>query len=299
MARESSGRLSAYIEIARPNQWYKNLLLFVGLVFSQKFGQFDLLFLSIMGFAAFCCLSSSIYVFNDIVDRDNDKAHPRKAKRPIPSGEIRIGQAIAYGLVLLVTGIAISLYVGWQFLVLASCYIAISSAYSFITKNIVIMDAICLAVGFVIRAVAGAIAVSVMVSPWLIICVFLLALFLTFGKRRHELETLGEDVGLHREILKDYSVHMTDDMVSISAATLIMSYSMWTFLATDQLMMFTIPFAVYGLLRYMFLMHMAEGGGEPEQAFKDLPSVANILCWGLTVFLVLYILPKLHLVGGG
>jgi len=299
MAGESSGRIKAYIELMRPVQWYKNVLLFLGVLFSHKLGDFDLLFLAVLGFISFCAIASSVYITNDIVDRNRDKAHPRKAMRPIPSGRVGVGSAAFLGAILAATGISIALYLGWEFFIVALMYVGISSSYSMILKNIAIVDAIGLAAGFVVRAIAGAVVVSVAVSPWLVICVFLLALFLAFSKRRHELALLGEDAKNHRDILKDYSVHMTDDMVTVSASTLIIAYSMWTFLATSQLMMLTIPFAIYGLLRYMFLTHMSKGGGEPEEVFKDLPSVANMLCWGFAIFFVLYLAPRLQLIGGG
>lgn len=299
MRRLSGGPLWAYIELMRPTQWYKNVLLFIGIVFSKNLGETHLLLLSILGFLSFCALSAFVYTINDIIDRDRDKAHPRKANRPIPSGRVTLGGAAALGVILAIAGISVASYIGWQFLLVAFSYIGIAISYSFTLKNIVIIDAICVAAGFVIRAIAGAVAISAAVSPWMIICVFLLAMFLTFGKRRHELSLLGDDAKSHRDILKSYSIHMTDDMITVSAATLIMAYSMWTFLATENLMMFTIPFAIYGLLRYMFFMHMANEGGRPEKVFKDLPSAVNILLWGLTVFFILYLAPKLNLAGGG
>ena len=147
-------------------------------------------------------------------------------------------------------------------------------------------------VGFVLRALAGTVAVSVPISPWLVISVFLLALFLTFGKRRHELAVLGEDAHNHREILKHYTPSMVENMMNISTATLIMAYAMYTFLAANEYMMFTIPFAVYGLLRYTFLVHTANEGGEPELIFKDIPTVVNIVLWMVAVFVILYYAPS-------
>jgi 4-hydroxybenzoate polyprenyltransferase len=299
MAEGSSGRVSAFIEIIRPKQWYKNLLLFVGIVFSRNLGEMDLLLLAVVGFAAFCSLSGSVYVLNDIVDRERDRAHPKKSLRPIPSGRMSLGTAYAYSAALMAVGLIASFAIGWLFLFTALAYLAVAGSYSFYVKNLVILDAIFVAVGFVVRALAGAVAVDVPVSPWLIICVFLLALFLTFGKRRHELATLGEEAQNHREILKHYTVHMIEDMMTVSTATLIMAYSMYTFLATNQYMMLTIPFAVYGLLRYMFFVHVAGEGGEPDRIFTDLPSLVNLCCWVVVAVLILYYAPETGAILGG
>jgi 4-hydroxybenzoate polyprenyltransferase len=292
MAEGTRGKGWAYIELMRPKQWYKNLLLFVGLVFSKELGQLDLVFVAILGFLAFCALSGSVYILNDIIDRERDKLHPSKGQRPIPSGRVSVVSAAVFSIVLLAAGLVGSMYIGWLFLLVALAYLAEGYSYSLYLKNLVIVDAIALAIGFVIRAYAGTVAADVPISPWLVICVFLLALFLTFGKRRHELSLLGDQAENHRVILKHYTLHMVEDMMSISTATLIMAYAMYTFLATNQYMMFTIPFAIYGLLRYTFLVHMADKGGEPEQIFKDIPSVINLVLWVVAVVLILYYAPE-------
>lgn len=299
MAEGSASKLWAYVELMRPKQWYKNLLLFVGLVFSKELGKTHLFFLAVLGFLAFCALSGAVYTVNDIIDRNRDKQHPKKSQRPIPSGRVSLGSAAAFSAVLLVAGLALSFYIHWLFLLVALAYLAEGFSYSVYLKNLVIVDALTLATGFVIRAYAGTVAVDVPISPWLVICVFLLALFLAFGKRRHELSLLGDQAENHREILKHYTLHMVEDMMSVSTATLIMAYAMYTFLATNQYMMFTIPFAIYGLLRYTFLVHMADKGGEPEQIFKDLPSLINLVAWVIAVVLILYYAPSTgSLIGG-
>ena len=298
MAQGTRGIGWAYVELMRPKQWYKNLLLFVGVVFAKELGDPNLLFLAILGFLAFCALSGSVYTLNDIIDRERDRGHPKKRLRPIPSGRVSVGSAAAFSAVLLVAGLAVSLYIDWLFLLVALAYLAEGYSYSLYFKNIVIVDAITLAVGFVIRAYAGTVAVDVPVTPWLVICVFLLALFLAFGKRRHELSLLGDQAENHREILKHYTLHMVEDMMAVSTATLIMAYAMYTFLATTQYMMFTIPFAIFGLLRYTFLVHMADKGGEPEQVFKDLPSLINLILWVIAVVLILYFAPDVRWSGG-
>lgn len=284
--------LADYLELVRPKQWYKNLLLFVGIVFSKELGNVSLLVLAILGFLAFCALSGAVYAVNDIVDRNKDIQHPRKRNRPIPSGRVSVAGASVAAAFLLVVGLSISVYIHLLFLLAALAYLVEGLSYSFYLKNLVIIDALTLSTGFVIRAIAGTIAVDVPVSPWLIICVFLLAMFLTFGKRRHELAVLGEKAENHRATLNQYSLHMVEDMMSVSTATLIMAYAMYTFLATNQYMMLTLPFAIYGLLRYTFLVHSAGEGGEPEQLFKDLPSVVNLGLWFVTIVLILYFAPE-------
>ena len=289
----------AYLQLARPKQWYKNLLLFVAVAFSKNLADTELVLYALFGFLSFCALSAAVYSLNDIVDRQKDLGHPKKSLRPIPSGRVSVGGAAAFGLSLGSLGLLAALLIGWPFLLTALIYLASATSYSFYFKYIVIMDAIVVAIGFVIRALAGAVAVDVPVSPWLVICVFLLAVFLTFGKRRHELALLGPEAENHRGILKHYTVHMVEDMMAVSTSTLIMAYSMYTFLATNQYMMLTIPFAIYGLLRYMFLVHIASEGGEPEMIFKDLPTLINVVCWALAAVAVLYLAPEPGPIFGG
>lgn len=292
-------RLRAYIEIVRPRQWYKNLLLFVGLVFSRNLTDAELVLFSILGFLAFCAISGSVYILNDMVDRNRDEAHPRKSMRPIPSGRISLAQAAIYGVLLAACGMTAAFYIGSLFALSALTYVAVAVSYSLLLKNVIILDAIVVAIGFVVRALAGTLAIDVPVSPWLIICVFLLALFLAFGKRRHELAILGDDAANHREILGHYSIRMVDDMMLVATSTLIMAYSMYTFLATNQYMMLTIPFATFGILRYLFLVHDSGEGGEPEFIFKDIPTVVNMALWLLAAVVILYFAPETSTIIGG
>jgi len=290
----------AYLQIIRPKQWYKNLLLFVGIAFSKNLGNFDLLQSAILGFLAFCALSGSTYILNDIVDRKRDLAHPTKCKRPIPSGRMSLRSAGIYGILLATGAFLAAIVIGPEFIMTLFAYLAVAVSYSFYFKNIIILDGLLIAAGFVVRAIAGAVAVSVPISPWLIISVFLLALVLAFGKRRHELAMLGDEARDHRQVLKEYSLHMVEDMMLISVSTLIMAYSMYTFLAANQWMMLTIPFAIYGLLRYMSLVHTGEeGGGDVDLIFRDLPSVLNLVCWVLIILVILYYAPEIDLGLGG
>ncbi|MDH3366114.1 MAG: decaprenyl-phosphate phosphoribosyltransferase [Thermoplasmata archaeon] len=299
MDTDFRGKLLAYLELARPRQWYKNLLLFVAVAFSKNLSDTELMLYAIFGFLSFCALSAAVYALNDIVDREKDRGHPKKSLRPIPSGRISVGAAMAFGLSLGSIGLVAALLINWPFFLTALMYLAVATSYSFYFKDIVILDAIIVAIGFVIRALAGAVAVAVPVSPWLVICVFLLAVFLAFGKRRHELALLGPEAENHRGILKHYTLHMVEDMMAVSTSTLIMAYSMYTFLATNQYMMLTIPFAIYGLLRYMFLVHIASEGGEPEMIFRDVPTLINVVCWTSVAVAVLYLAPEPGPIFGG
>ena len=175
-----------------------------------------------------------------------------------------------------------------SFFVISICYLLLILLYSLVLKYLIIVDLLVISVGFVIRAVAGCLAVNVFISPWLIICAFLLALFLALGKRRHELILLGEEAKGHREILEEYSTEMLDQMIGITSGALIISYSLYTFLADDSYMMLTIPFAVYGLFRYLFLVHAKNFGGETEMIFKDKGMVMCLVSWAVLVVLILY-----------
>jgi len=284
-------KIRAYIELIRPKQWYKNLLLIVALVFSRNLSNYVLLSRVALGFAIFCLLSGSMYALNDIWDREKDLNHPRKSRRPIPSGRISLRSAEAYAATLFAVGLIGAATLGLQFFLLSLAYLVVTTSYTLALKRLVIIDALGLGAGFVIRAYSGAVAIDVRVSPWLTICVFLLALVLAFGKRRHELALLGEAAGLHRESLDSYSVHLAEDLTLTSAATLIMAYSMYTFLATSEWMMLTIPFVIFGLFRFMFLTHGTKEGGEADILFSDLPSVANIVMWIMMSAIILYFAP--------
>ncbi len=282
----------AFVEILRPKQWYKNLLLFVALVFSYNLGDLSLIESAVFGFLIFCALSSSMYIVNDIIDREKDLSHPKKCRRPIPSGRINVRSARVYAAILFGGGLLGAFLISVQFFLMSLAYVFVATLYTTVLKRYAIVDALGLGAGFVVRAFAGAIIVSVPVSPWLVICVFLLALVLAFGKRRHELVMLGEEAVNHRVSLTRYSVHLTEDLMLTSTATLIMAYSMYTFLAASEWMMITIPLVIFGLFRFVFLMHSAEEGGEVDIIFKDIPSLFNIVIWIALCVIVLYFSPS-------
>ncbi len=282
------------IRACRPKQWTKNSLVFFGLIFALKLTDPHLVLRSLAGFAVFCAASSGVYLFNDLADIDKDRQHPQKRHRPLAAGIITPTQTIALGLVLFVGSIAGGFALGSVFGLLTMLYLAITSAYSARLKHVVLIDLFVLATGFVIRAAAGAIVVGVPISPWLYVCTVLASLFLGLGKRRSELVTLSGDARNHRPILDEYSIPLLDQLIVIVTSATMMAYSLYTFsaenLPADHSMMLTIPFVLYGLFRYMYLMHRRDGGGSPEDALLgDRPLLASTVLWMGTAVAILYL----------
>lgn len=272
----------------RPRQWYKNLVIFIGIVFSLNLLNFTLWVDALAAFAVFCVLSGSIYIINDVFDIEKDKNHPKKCLRPIASGKIKPQNALLFSILLVLLALTYAYLINTLFLIATVSFFLLILVYSLFLKQLIIVDIIIISTGFVIRAIAGCLAIGVLISPWLIICAFLLALFLAIGKRRHELVLLGENAGNHREILNGYSTEMLDQMINITTSALIMSYSLYTFFTGKIFIMLTIPFAFYGLFRYIFLVHKENFGGEPEMLFKDKGMLITITIWVILVIFVIY-----------
>jgi 4-hydroxybenzoate polyprenyltransferase len=273
----------------RPKQWYKNLVIFIGIIFSINLLNLNLWIDVIAAFTIFCILSGSIYVLNDILDLEKDKNHPKKKNRPLASGRLKVAHALTFAIILIFISLTGAYLLNLQFFMVSVAFFILMLVYSFFLKEIIIVDIMVISIGFVLRAMAGALAIGVYVSPWLIICAFLLALFLALGKRRHELVLLKENASNHRKILGEYSTDMLDQMINITTSALIMSYSLYTFFSGNTYIMITIPFAFYGLFRYIFLVHARNMGGEPEMIFKDKGMVISIVLWVIVVVCVLYI----------
>jgi 4-hydroxybenzoate polyprenyltransferase len=279
----------------RPQQWVKNFVVFAGLIFSQNLGDLDLVLQSVAGFALFCLLSSSMYVFNDITDVESDRRHPSKAARPIASGKIGISAAVWIFILLAAIALGLSAWLSPIFALTALGYFVLNLLYSIYLKNVVIIDVMCIAGGFVIRAVAGAVLIGVEISAWLIVCTILLALFLSLGKRRHELLLLDNQATDHRKILSEYSPYFLDQMISVVTASTVVAYAFYTLspevetkLGTPH-MDLTIPFVLYGVFRYLYLIHQKEGGGSPTRMLlTDKPILGNIILWLLAVVLIVY-----------
>ncbi len=280
----------------RPKQWYKNLVIFIGIAFSLNLFNFNLWITVISAFIIFCLLSGSIYLINDVLDIENDRKHPKKCKRPLPSGELKPYQAILSAVLFIIISLIWSYLINVPFLLTAISYFILIMVYSLFLKHFIIVDILIISSGFVLRAIAGALAIDVMVSAWLIICTFLLALFLALGKRRQELALLGEDAGKHRQSLEGYSTNMMDQMIVITTSILIMSYSLYTFFSGNMLLMITIPFAFYGIFRYLLLIHSENMGGEPEMLFKDKGMLSSIILWVIIVVVVLYLKINLSII---
>ena len=274
----------------RPKQWYKNTLLFVAIVFSANILNISMWATVILAFVFFCMLSSGEYLINDVLDRKRDREHPVRCKRPIASEQLRVSHALPVALVLIVLALLGSyLTMNTEFVILSASFVVLGLLYSFILKHIIIADVLVIAVGFVIRAAAGALAIDVFVSPWLIICTFLLALFLSLGKRWSELVVRSDEAKSHRASLSGFTPRMLEQLITTTTGALIVSYLLYTTSVQDPAMLTTIPFAVYGLFRYLYLVHKEGVPAEPEVVFKDKAMLINLGIWILLVVsIILY-----------
>lgn len=279
----------------RPREWSKNLLVFSGVIFSQSLIDPGNLWISLLGFAIFCAASSGVYIFNDLCDLKQDREHPVKRNRPLASGMVNLNLARVAPMALFAVAAIGSLWLNKGFALVIAVYLVTCLSYSLKLKDFVILDVILIASGFVLRAVSGAVLIGVEVSEWLVLCTSMVALLLGFGKRRHELVLLDETAGNHRASLSDYSVEFLNSIMNICAGAAVVMYALYTH-ADDTLarvgshgMLLTIPFVVYGVFRYLFLIHKRQAGGDPVQIlFGDRPTFINLLLWILTAGLVIY-----------
>jgi len=286
--------LAAVIKSARPYHWIKNLVVFAALIFAKEFADPTSIFLAVKGFVAFCLAASGIYYLNDIADLDKDRLHPVKSGRPIASGQIPLRTAWATAVILLLAGILVGMSVGPAFLVYFGLYILLNIAYNLGLKNLVIIDVMIVALGFVLRAVAGAAAIDVPISSWLLVCTILLALFLGFAKRRYELVFLGDDAISHRQSLAHYSPYFLDQMISVVTASTVVAYTFYTLSPEVQqklgshYLVFTVPFVLYGVFRYLYLIHQKDEGGNPTKLLvTDAPLLTCVGLWIIVVLITL------------
>jgi 4-hydroxybenzoate polyprenyltransferase len=302
------GVLIAAIKALRPHQWSKNVLLFAALIFSRNFQDAQLWLETITGFAAFCMLSSTGYLFNDVRDKAADAHHPTKRHRPIASGRLPIRVAYAEMALVFVLGLALSFWVSGQhtmgegvvartpwFLVVALLYFANTISYSLFFKSIVIVDVMMIAAGFLWRAAAGAVAIGVTISPWLLLCTAFLALFLGFNKRRGEQALLVQvDVGKVRKSLQEYTPELIMEFQAITTSGTVISYALYTVLGSDTpWLLLTLPFVLYGLFRYMYLVRArGEGAAPDETLFKDKPILITCILYAITAVAVLFLVPR-------
>jgi 4-hydroxybenzoate polyprenyltransferase len=295
-------QLRYLIRAMRPRQWTKNGIVFLAFIFSvgQQYHLGDpstwvpKLLESLVAFACFAMVSSADYLVNDIRDIDSDRAHPRKRLRPIPAGLLPIRTAWIAAVVLAVAGNAAAFTLNWQMGLVILAYTTLMVAYSYVLKHVVLIDLMVIAAGFVLRAMTGALAIDVPISPWLYVVTALGALFLGINKRRAELELLQDGAGNHRRILDEYSTELLDQMGSTVTAAVLMAYGLYTFTAEglpkNHTMMLTIPFVLYGIFRYLYLVHTKKEGGSPEEVLlRDLPIMLTLIGWVATAGIVLLV----------
>jgi 4-hydroxybenzoate polyprenyltransferase len=292
------GTLRALAVSLRPHQWVKNALVFGGLIFSQSLFQLDKVVLSVEAFALFCLASSGVYLLNDLRDVEEDRKHSVKRLRPLAAGTISPTLVTAVMAVLLIVPAAAGFAVSVRFGQVLACYALLNIAYTFALKRLVLLDVMCVAVCFVLRAAGGCMAIDVHPSPWLIVCTLLLALVVGFGKRRHELLLLQGDAGSHRRSLEEYSPPLLDLLMGISAAAAIVCFALYTMAEEtvarfgSRKLLLTTPFVTYGIFRYLYLVHRRRQGGDPAVLFvTDVPTLVNAVLWVLTVCLILYVYP--------
>jgi 4-hydroxybenzoate polyprenyltransferase len=292
--------IAAFVLSLRPRQWVKNLFVFAGLIFGQKLFT-PAAWIALGAFGIFCALSGAVYLVNDVADRARDRLHPEKRRRPIASGRLAPGVALSGALVLIVVALASSLAIGPPLALTGLTYVLLLLAYSAWLKHVVIVDVLVVAAGFTLRAVAGAVAIDVEISGWLLICTILSALFLALGKRRHESLTLDRDAPSHRPILEEYSPALLDQMIAVVTASTVTAYGLYTMSPETvakfhtHLLPVTLPFVLYGVFRYLYLLYHRQLGGNPSEVFlSDRPLLVNGALWIAAVLAILYGTPLLQ-----
>ena len=286
---------ASLIVSVRPGEWTKNLFVFAGLLFGQRLTDPVAVGRSTAAFAIFCALAGVVYLVNDVADRERDRQHPRKCDRPIACGALSVRAALTFASLLGIGALAGAWAMGRDFGLVATAYVLLLVLYSGPLKHIVIIDVLTIAIGFVLRVVAGAVAIGVPISQWLLICTILLALFLGLSKRRHEIVLLADGATEHRRILQEYSPYLLDQMIGVVTASTLMAYILY---ATSHetaekfgtsLLGLTIPFPLYGIFRYLYLVHRKEGGGSPaELLLNDRPLLGCVALWAVAVVVIIY-----------
>src|SRR5882724_451712 len=286
--------LTAVLVSLRPQQWVKNLFVFGGLIFSQRLFT-PSVWPALAAFVIFCGLSGGVYLLNDVADREKDRLHPDKRHRPVAAGRLRPGAAIGAAAVLIALGLGLGAWLSPRFALAGLVYVALLGAYSIRLKHVVIVDVLVVALGFVLRAAAGALAIGGAISGWLLICTILLALFLALGKRRHEVLTLEADAAGHRPILAEYSAGLLDQMIAVVTASTVTAYALYT-MSPETVAKFhtpllpaTLPFVLYGVFRYLYLLYHRQLGGNPsELLLSDRALMINAVGWICAVLLIIY-----------
>jgi 4-hydroxybenzoate polyprenyltransferase len=288
----------SYLRLMRPGQWIKNLFVFAGLVFGHQLGDWHSVLAVILAFIYFCLLSSAVYTFNDIHDRREDRLHPSKKNRPIAAGQISVTGGAVFAVILLALGLGGGYVLNEGFLAVAALYVLLQTAYTLWLKHATVLDVIALGLGFVLRAVAGAVAVHVTISPWLVICTFTLCLFLGFSKRRCELDSLADgppaDAARHRRTLAEYTPELLNHMTTLTAGIAVVSFMLY---ATDKrtlevfgtnYLVYTLPLVVYAIFRVALLVEHGRVHGPTDVVLRDRPFQAAIMLWGMAVLVIIY-----------
>jgi 4-hydroxybenzoate polyprenyltransferase len=280
----------------RPHQWVKNIVIFAPIIFSQNIFHWEMLGRIIAAFLLFCSYSGCVYIINDMLDMETDKKHPLKRLRPIASGKLARSTAILGIAAILGGALPLGWFISRSFFMIASLYLIVQLAYSYILKKVVILDAFSIAAGFVLRVIAGAEVIRVPISSWLLICTMLLSLFLALSKRRHELILLEGDAVNHRSILKEYNPYLLDQMIAVVTSATVIAYALYT-VAPETVqkfhtsrLIYSVPFVLYGIFRYLYLIHRRNMGGSPEKVLiADKPLLLNVIIYGLVIIMILYI----------
>lgn len=284
------------LELIRPKQWIKNLFVFAPILFAGKLMDYSMLLINIQAFVAFCCISSCVYVLNDIIDVESDRVHKKKRYRPIASGDVSTGQAKIVFVVLLIITVLISFRLPYLFALTISAYFINNLLYSFKIKNVVLLDVFSISIGFILRVIAGAVAIDVSISSWMIITTIFISLFLGISKRRAELSGPNqENLEKQRKVLSDYDVVFVDQLNTIAATGTIISYALYTVsekaimaFHSDKLI-YTTPFVIYGIFRYLYLLHQKNMGESPTQIVtKDIPIILNSFIWLIACAFIIY-----------
>ncbi len=280
----------------RPRQWVKNLFVLAPLVFGKEVFIFPQNARALLAFAVFCLVSGAVYVINDIADREGDRRHPDKSQRPIALGVLPFQTAFLGASSILVVSLGLAFMLEWKFSGILFAYILLNIGYSYLLKHIVLVDVFVVALGFVFRVAAGGIVIDVQASSWLLLCTLLIALFLALCKRRHELVLLEEGAKEHRKILREYNPYFLDQLIAVVTASTVVAYALYTMSEEVQAfvgnayMQYTIPFVLYGIFRYLYLVHRQDIGSPTEIMLGDVPMIVNIGLWGIAVLVIFYFL---------
>ena len=294
--RSRAATVRGFIEGLRPRQWVKNGFVFAALIFSRNLTDWRAATTTALAALVFCAVASAAYLLNDVLDAEEDRQHPLKRLRPVASGRLAPGTAVVAASLLALTGLVTAWRLDHRFFLVAASYAALNALYSSLLKHVMLLDVFVVAAGFVLRVLGGGVAIHVEISSWLIVCTTLLALFIALSKRRHELVLLGEDASDHRASLAEYSPYFLDQLISIVTASTVMSYALYTLSADVHLkfpgkrLELTVPFVLFGIFRYLYLVHQREGGGSPTRLlFTDRVLLSVVLLWAVAVVLIIYL----------